>query len=195
MRRKWNPNSMPRLKVSPWLLIFLCLFYRLDPVGCFWPFLAAGAIHELAHCLAVLLCGGKITALRLGPAGAVMETSPLSYGQEALCALAGPIAGFLLLGLARWLPWLAFWGLVQGVYNLLPVYHMDGGRALRCLLLGNLPYEQGIRIAKAVTVAVGAVLALLGVYATCVLHWGLWSALVAGLLLWRVLNCVQGEPG
>ena len=130
---------MPRtkVKVSPWFPVLLCAFYRLDPVGCFWPFLGAAAIHEAGHCLAVKLCGGSIHALSLTVRGAVLQTTPLSYRQEAICALAGPCAGFLLLLLVRLFPWLAFWGLIQGIYNLLPVYPMDGGRALRCALLSR----------------------------------------------------------
>ena len=81
---------MPRtkVKVSPWFPVLLCAFYRLDPVGCFWPFLGAAAIHEAGHCLAVKLCGGSIHALSLTVRGAVLQTTPLSYRQEAICALA-----------------------------------------------------------------------------------------------------------
>ena len=93
-------RSRMRVRISPWFPVLLCAFYRLDPVGCFWPFLGAAAIHEAGHCLAVLLCGGSIHSLALTARGAVLQTSPLSYRQEALCALAGPCAGFLpaLLG-------------------------------------------------------------------------------------------------
>ena len=93
-------RSRMRVRISPWFPVLLCAFYRLDPVGCFWPFLGAAAIHEVGHCLAVLLCGGSIHSLALTARGAVLQTSPLSYRQEALCALAGPCAGFFaaLLG-------------------------------------------------------------------------------------------------
>ena len=79
-------RSRMRVRISPWFPVLLCAFYRLDPVGCFWPFLGAAAIHEAGHCLAVLLCGGSIHSLALTARGAVLQTSPLSYRQEALCA-------------------------------------------------------------------------------------------------------------
>ncbi|MFR1755188.1 MAG: hypothetical protein ACLSV7_10960 [Oscillospiraceae bacterium] len=102
--------TMPRtkVKISPWFPVLLCAFYRLDPVGCFWPFLGAAAIHEAGHCLAVKLCGGSIRTLSLTVRGAVLQTTPLSYRQEAICALAGPWAGMLLLLLAHWFPWRPF---------------------------------------------------------------------------------------
>ena len=188
--------TMPRtkVKISPWFQVLLCAFYRLDPVGCFWPFLGAAAIHEAGHCLAVKLCGGSIRTLSLTVRGAVLQTTPLSYRQEAICALAGPWAGMLLLLLAHWFPWLAFWGLVQGIYNLLPVYPMDGGRALRCAMLSRWTPERADAVSRWVSIGLGGIMAALGVYAACGLHLGLWAALAAGLFLWRMLNCIQAEP-
>lgn len=54
--------------------------------------------------------------------------------KEALCALAGPVGSFSVVLLAEYFPEAALFGLVQGLYNLLPVYPLDGGRILRCLL-------------------------------------------------------------
>ena len=62
-------RSRMRVRISPWFPVLLCAFYRLDPVGCFWPFLGAAAIHEVGHCLAVLLCGGSIHSLALTARG------------------------------------------------------------------------------------------------------------------------------
>ena len=95
-------------------------------------FLAA-AIHELGHILAVVLCGGRITGLVLSFRGARMDATPLSAGVELCCVLAGPAASLLLVLLARQFPRLAFCGLAQGIYNLLPLDPLDGARAVQCL--------------------------------------------------------------
>lgn len=93
--------------------------------------LAAG-IHELFHILAIVLTGGRIRSIRIGLFGAEIATCPMSSGQELLCALAGPAGSLLLLCFLRLCPVVAFFGLFQGLYNLLPLYPLDGGRALRC---------------------------------------------------------------
>ena len=99
----------------------------------------AAVFHELSHSAAILLLGGKIHGLKILPDGIRMETSPMAARQEILCSLAGPAGSLLLVLLGKHTPRIALCALVQGCYNLLPVYPLDGGRALRCLLRWFLP--------------------------------------------------------
>ena len=99
--------------------------------------LSAALLHELGHILALRISGAGICRLRIGVLGAVMETrGNLSYGRELLCLLAGPGANLLAAVLFG-----AFgWGQLAGVnavlclFNLLPVFPLDGGTVLYLLL-------------------------------------------------------------
>lgn len=98
--------------------------------------LSAAVIHEVGHLLVLRRLGAPVSALRLSVFGAEIETvcAQLSYPGELCAVLAGPLAN-LFCGIA-----LAFAGipvpagahLVLGVFNLLPVRPLDGGKAL-CL--------------------------------------------------------------
>lgn len=115
------------------------LFYLDQGVDLLGAGLLACALHELGHWLAIRLLGGRITRLRLTAVGAELALDgarPLSYGRECIAALAGPAASLLTAELAArgGLFLLAGLSLGQGLFNLLPILPLDGGRALGLLL-------------------------------------------------------------
>lgn len=96
----------------------------------------AAAAHELGHWTAVRMLGGRVTRLRLSAAGAEMQLAgAMGYRREIVCVLAGPAVNLVLaLVLAR-MGLLACSGLnlAMGLFNLLPLRVLDGGRALACV--------------------------------------------------------------
>lgn len=92
-------------------------------------FLAA-AVHESFHLICLKLYRIPVYRIRIGIHGAVIETAALTPAQELLCAAAGPVGSLLCILWVRIFPTLALCGLLQGAYNLLPVYPLDGGRIL-----------------------------------------------------------------
>ena len=101
--------------------------------------LTAAVFHELCHILAVRIAGGKILRIIVTGRGASIETTPLSPKAAFFSTLAGPGGSFLLAAMGWYFPVCAVCALVQGIYNLLPVYPLDGGRALRILLQWLFP--------------------------------------------------------
>lgn len=108
-------------------------------------FLAA-AFHELCHILTLRFFQIPIFELHLKASGAILNTASMEPKEELLCALAGPVGSLsLLLGL-RILPRVAICGLMQGLFNLIPLGSLDGGRMIRCairLLPGKRPCKRG----------------------------------------------------
>lgn len=108
-------------------------------------FLAA-FFHELGHYLAILLLGGKISCLEFSFRGARMYASALPPKRELVCLLTGPAASLSMLLFVRIFPQLSLCGLVQGIYNLLPIGNLDGGKAARIIcLLRRERYFRGRR--------------------------------------------------
>lgn len=129
------PEKM-KLTVSPGILLLAALlFYLDDGIGMLPLAVAAAAIHELGHIAAALLFGGRIGGLALSAVGAELQfcyPSMLSYGKENAVALAGPavnlLVGMTALLFRLYIPAAVSFGL--GLFNLLPILPLDGGRVL-----------------------------------------------------------------
>ena len=174
---------MGKIELTPGFCILWALLLLLLPPGLICAALAAAAVHELGHWLAVRAVGSRVAGITVGAGGMVMETLPLTAPQEILCALAGPAGSFLLLPLYRVLPLLSLCGLVQGCFNLLPLYPLDGGRALACILPPG--WMQAVEMT--------ALLALLVLAAGLGMGWG--PVLAWGLLAVRKIPCKDHRFG
>ena len=126
--------------------------------------LAAAALHEAGHWAALRLLGAKVAFVRVSMFGAEMRTEGrLSYGGELLAVLTGPAvnlaAGMLLA--AKGDPWLAAGGaqVVLGLFNLLPVGPLDGGRALALAVSWAAGPAAGERAAGCVSFLTASLLA------------------------------------
>lgn len=116
-----------------WLVLGLMVL--LFPIRFLAGVLLAAAVHELGHLAAIWLTGGRVRQIELHACGASIMTEPMEPGRELVCALAGPGLGAVTILAWRAFPELAAAGLVQTVFNLLPLPPLDGGRAIRAALV------------------------------------------------------------
>lgn len=162
------------------VFLLLALALLVLPLQWLIAVLLAGAVHELGHYAALRICGVDVRELRIGVAGAKMSVGQMGRWQELICALAGPMAGLGFVLLARWLPRTAVCACIQSAYNLLPVYPLDGGRAVRCVCVSD-------RVCRVIEWVCLGLIALAGLYGTVILRLGFLPSAVSAFTIHRAL--------
>lgn len=114
-------------------------------------FFASLVLHELAHSVVARRYGIPVRSITLFLLGGVAQIArdPRSAKAEFLIAVAGPLTSFaigvVLIGVwvaigggsspvASVIVWLGGMNVVVGVFNMLPIFPMDGGRVFRSLI-------------------------------------------------------------
>ena len=165
-------------------------------------------IHEFGHALACRSVGGQANLIVLWPFGGVAYVAPPQRpGAQLWSIAAGPLVNVILVPVLLLLWWLAdsagwndelcqyvqaIWtiNLVLLIFNMLPIYPLDGGQILRSLLWFIL--------GRATSLIVATVIGFLGVAGLIVfVFWtyfiahqnSLWLGLICGFICF---NCYRG---
>lgn len=169
-----------KMQLSPGLLIWAAAALLVLPLGWLLAWGCAVCIHELGHLAMLRLLKLPVQGMNADGSGIRLRTEFAYAWQELLCALAGPAAGLLLLLAAPVFPRLALCGAFHSLYNLLPVYPLDGGRVLWALF--------GEKTGRTVQgICLGCIIAL-GSYGTFCLRLGLLPLIFACLTVIRALG-------
>jgi Zn-dependent protease len=160
-------------------------------------------LHEFGHALACRQTGGTADQIVLWPLGGIAFVNPPRRPGAVLWSIAaGPLVNVVLLpiltivlamvrpgaGTAEpsdlyllvWHIWVINIALL--IFNLLPIYPLDGGQILRALLWFPLGEIRSLQIASVVGLMGGAGLAL---YAISI--WSFWLGLLAAFILSRAI--------
>ena len=178
----------PRVHCTPQFCIFLAAMLFLVPLPWIIGWFTAVAIHEAFHCIALWVCGKKIYEIYVELDGAKILSEDLNWSETVFCALAGPIGG-LMLGLTiDDFPQLALCGLLQSVYNLLPVLPLDGGRALQGIMHLLLREELAERLCICVEILTCLSVFTAGIICLWVWHLGFFPLILAVILVIKLKN-------
>lgn len=170
-------------------------------------------LHEFGHSLACRQVGGQADRIVLWPLGGVAYVNPpFRPGAQLWSIVAGPLVNLVLIpvffgllwvaaksGLASQFPDLWFWLLTTMwinvyllVFNLLPIFPLDGGQILRSLLW----FRVGPRKSLLVATVVGLV-GCAGLLGLALWQQSIWIGILTlfiGSNCWRVYQSVRSAP-
>ena len=166
-----------RFRIDLKIFIFLIIFYFTKQIEIYTMIMLFALIHELGHLLAGLLMGMKPEKIELMPFGVSISfkikveeyNKKIKKGnmleiKKILVALAGPLTNFIIIIIASNINIDLFKALIIiytnfliMIFNLLPIYPLDGGRILKGILHINFGIKKSefyTNIISKITVAI-----------------------------------------
>ena len=153
-----------RFRIDLKIFIFLIIFYFTKQIEIYSMIMLFALVHELGHLLIGLLMGMKPEKIELMPFGVSISfkikveeyNKKIKKGnileiKKIIVALAGPLTNFIIIIIANEFNidifktlMIIYTNFILMIFNLLPIYPLDGGRILKGILHINF----GIRTAE-----------------------------------------------
>lgn len=194
MALKSGVNS---IKVDVGFCLFAVTLLFVMPLRFVLAWLLSVLVHELSHLLVLYICKVRIFGLCIHMTGVEIKTEPIARKKEILCALAGPFGSCCLALWGRYLPLTAICAFVQAAFNLLPIYPLDGGRALQSLLISVFGDELGSKVFQSVSYFVLGILFVAVFYLAWYCRFNILSLAFLVIICLKVFkrksSCKQGK--
>lgn len=130
--------------LDKFFLIFLLIIILTGRFNNFFPYFALIFIHELGHMITGIVLGYQLDKITFYPYGGITTFNlPLNIPlfKELLILVMGPIfqiIGYLLL--RNFFPFIKIYHYTLLIFNLLPIYPLDGGKIFNILFNYSLSY-------------------------------------------------------
>lgn len=147
------------------------------------------ALHESAHIFMAKRLGVSIKKVEILPFGITMKLDGacvLNPNDEIKIALSGPVCNILLSLIlyctGRDFEYAIIVSLVMGIFNLIPVLPLDGGRVLRAVFVKKFGYIKASKIVLTLTVCFSLAIILFGIFILFLTKFNFSVLLIGGFL-------------
>lgn len=166
-----------QIKVNLQIFIFIIIFLLTNQILLYAILMLFAFIHEIGHLLAGLILKLKPKLIRITPFG--LSITFEGYGEKIhnninrkriLLALAGPVTNIILVIIFMLIPdWnfivskeiLVYSNLIIAMFNLMPIYPLDGGRILENVLKYKMNNIKSVEITNKVSNLLAIIITIL----------------------------------
>lgn len=129
-----------RIRINLQIFIFAIIFYLTKQIRIYTILMIFAFIHELGHLLAGILMGLKAKGIDIMPFGVSINFEDYSnkyIAKRIIIAMAGPLVNIIIVILGIYNNWeeeIIYSNILIGLFNLIPLYPLDGGRILKYII-------------------------------------------------------------
>ncbi len=129
-----------RIRINLQVFIFAIIFYLTKQIRIYTILMIFAFIHELGHLLAGILMGLKAKGIDIMPFGVSINFEDYSnkyIAKKIIIAIAGPLVNIIIVILGVYNNWeeeIIYSNILIGLFNLIPLYPLDGGRILKYIM-------------------------------------------------------------
>lgn len=138
------------------IFLFAIIFYFTKQIEIYALLMVFAILHEMGHLICGIILGLRPKALKIMPLGISIEFSVIcrDYNKKIknanilslkkmIIALAGPITNFFIVGICLilkkhidpfWCNEIVYANILIAIFNLLPIYPLDGGRCIKSIV-------------------------------------------------------------
>lgn len=193
-----------RFRIDLKIFIFAILFYLTKQIEIYAMIMIFATIHELGHLLAGILSGMKPEKIELMPYGLSIsfKINVKEYNKKIkkanilelkkiIVALAGPLTNLFIILISSSIEIqkaniITYTNLLIMIFNLLPIYPLDGGRIIKGILniyLGKRKSEECTKIiSKTTLIIITAIFSILILYVKNI------SIFLIDIYLWYIVQ-------
>ena len=129
-----------KIKVNLQIFIFAAIFYLTKQIRIYTILMGFALVHELGHLASGILLGLKVKSVNIMPFGVSINFEDYSNKyimKKIIIAIAGPLMNLIIviLGICNeWEQDIIYSNMLIGMFNLIPLYPLDGGRIIKYIV-------------------------------------------------------------
>lgn len=129
-----------KIKVNLQIFVFAVIFYFTKQIKIYAILMAFAFIHELGHLIAGICFGLKVKKISIMPFGLSINFEDYSNKyilKKIIISAAGPLMNLLIVVMGicnNWGEDIIYCNILIGMFNLIPIYPLDGGRILKYII-------------------------------------------------------------